>query len=131
VRRQLSESDALLHALVDRLSGVPGLNLKVDYRRGRWRRLVGDLPYVNDLHKKSYPIGSIRVGVGTTAYWVRATHGSLSCGSDNLSVDHGMVTEEQSVPAWTRGLLATLEAQCHLDPVSLSALRDLTDVYQT
>lgn len=49
----------LLDASADRLSAVPGLQVVVTRRRGRLRRLLGDLPYLNDLHRRTAPVDTI------------------------------------------------------------------------
>ena len=58
VRAESDQLDATLHALVRRLSSVPGLMMTVSHRHGRLRRLIGDLPYINDLNRWSDFSGS-------------------------------------------------------------------------
>ena len=118
---------ALLHALVERLSSVPGLNIAVDYRHGRFRRLLGDIPYVNDLHRPSDPIRRIAVTIGTGEYWVQSTDGSLKCGIDRLTLQRGPATEALSFSAWADLLLEEIVNQNHISHESAVALRNLIE----
>jgi len=127
LRFDLEDLDALLHALVERLSSVPGLNIAVDYRHGRFRRLLGDIPYVNDLHRPSDPIRRIAVTIGTGEYWVQSTDGSLRCGIDRLTLQRGSATDALSFAAWADLLLEEIINQNHISNESAVALRNLIE----
>src|SRR5205807_304143 len=80
VRSEADHLDATLHALVTRLSSVPGLHLSVSYRHGRLRRFLGDLPYINDLNRRTGPVQRIAVAVGSQSYWLHRDLGWIQCG---------------------------------------------------
>ena len=87
VRSESDHLDATLHALVGRLSSVPGLRLNVTYRHGRLRRLIGDLPYINDLHRSSDPVQDIVVELGPDSYWLHSERASIRCGREVTSLE--------------------------------------------
>jgi len=64
VRAEADHLDARLRALVRMMSSVPGLEMSVSYRPGRVRRLIGDLPYLNDLNRPTGSIQRIAIAVG-------------------------------------------------------------------
>ncbi len=127
LRFDLEDLDALLRALVERLSSVPGLRIKVNYGNGRVRRLLGDLPYVNDLHRPSDPIRRMVVTIGSSDYWVESTHGSLTCGVDRLTLQRGPVTDPLPFPVWADLLLDEIVSQNHISHSSAVALRNLIE----
>ena len=127
LRAEMPSVDGMLHALVDRLSGIPGLAMSVSYRHARWRRLVGDIPFVNDLHRRADPIRNIAVTIGSIEYWLRATGGTVRCGTDTVVAGRGRTTEEIPFTRWAETLFAALvgETQVHRD--AIVALRDLVE----
>jgi hypothetical protein len=127
VRAESGHMDATLRALVQRLSSVPGLNVAVTYRQGRVRRLIGDLPYLNDLHRASDPIQGIVVKAGPDAYWLRCAPGSITCGRDVASIERGHTSEELSFSAWATALFDEIAEQNFVNHESLVALRHLVE----
>lgn len=127
VRAESGHLDATLHALVRRLSSVPGLKMVVSYRHGRLRRLIGDLPYVNDLHRRSDPIEKVVVTVGPGSYWLEAEHSSIRCGREVTSIERGSVREELSFSVWARDLFDELAEQNFVNHESMVALRHLIE----
>ncbi len=127
VRAESDHLDATLHALVIRLSSVPGLKVSVAYRHGKLRRLLGDLPYINDLNRRTGPIHKLLVAVGTRSYWVRADHGSIRCGREITSGEQGQVTEEMSFSSWAATLFDEIAAQNFVNYESMAALRRLVE----
>jgi len=119
--------DGMLHALVERLSGVPGLAMKVTYRHARWRRLIGDIPFVNDLHRRADPIRNIAVTIGTIEYWLQATGGAIRCGTDTVVAGRGRTTEEIPFARWAEALFEALTRETRIHRDSISALRDLVE----
>jgi hypothetical protein len=119
VRAESDGLDATLHALVDRLAAIPGLNMVVTYHEGRLRRLIGDLPYVNDLHRRGDPIRRIVVTVGSGPYWLDAGEGSLRCGRGR--------GEELGFAAWADALFDEIAAQNFVNHESMVALRRLVE----
>src|SRR5271167_2764137 len=104
VRAESTELDATLRALAGRLSSIPGLPVVVSHRGGRLRRLVGDLPYVNDLHRSTNPIRRIAVTVGNGSYWLDAGDGTIRCGRRIDPVGHDAVAEELPFADWANAL---------------------------
>jgi hypothetical protein len=127
VRAESGHLDATLHALVNRLSSVPGLRMRVSQRHGRLRRLIGDLPYINDLHRRSDPIQEIVVVVDPNSYWLHADHGSITCGRDFSSTELGEVKEELSFSAWATALFDQIAQQNLVNHDSILALRHLVE----
>jgi hypothetical protein len=127
VRAESGHLDATLHALVNRLSSVPGLTMRVSQRHGRLRRLIGDLPYINDLHRRSDPIEEIVVVVNPNSYWLHAHHGSITCGRDVSSIERGDVKEELSFSAWATALFDQIAQQNLVNHDSILALRHLVE----
>ncbi len=124
---ELEDLDALLHALVERLSSVPGLAINVRYRNGRLRRLIGDLPYVNDLHRPSDPIRRVAAMVGAKEYWVESKDGSLRCGIDTVTLVRGPAGDPLPISTWAEHLLDDIVAQNHASHESIVALRTLIE----
>lgn len=127
VRFDVEDLDALLHALVDRLSSVPGLKIAVTYRSGRLRRLLGDIPYVNDLHRSSDPIRRMAVTVATSEYWVESVDGTLTCGIDPPRLQRPQTSDPLPFPAWADLLLDEVVRQNHINHESVVALRNLIE----
>jgi hypothetical protein len=124
-RRGSVDHDAFVIALVERLSAVPGLPVVVGYQKGRIRKAVGDIPYVNDMHRSSDPIRSLKVTVGTTEYWVNPATGTLRCGIDTVTMTRGRTSDIVALAEWTDLLLEDVIRHNHLDPESGAALRNL------
>ncbi len=127
VRAESDHLDATLRALVTRLSSVPRLKLSVAYRHGKLRRLFGDLPYINDLNRRTGPIHKLLVAVGTSSYRVHAEHGSIRCGREMTSGEQGQVTEEMSFSSWATTLFDEIAAQNFVNYGSMAALRRLVE----
>ncbi len=127
VRAESGHLDATLHALIDKLSSVPGLNVGVFYRHGKLRRLIGDLPYINDLHRRTDPIDKIVVGVGPSSYWLHSQHGSIQCGRESASIEPGQIKEDLSFSAWATALFDEIAEQNFVNHDSMMALRHLVE----
>ncbi|MHB8220384.1 MAG: hypothetical protein ACYDHU_08710 [Acidimicrobiales bacterium] len=127
LRAEVPSVDAMLHALVERLEGIPGLVMSVVYRHARWRRLIGDIPFVNDLHRRDDPIRNIAVTVGTTEYRLRATGGTIRCGTDTVVPGRGRTTEEIPFTRWAEALFQALTHETRIHQDSIAALRDLIE----
>jgi hypothetical protein len=127
VRAEARHLDATLHALVRRLSSVPGLKMEVSYRHGKLRRLLGDLPYINDLHRRTDPVHTIVVVVGTCSYRLRSEHGSIKCGREITSIVPGQVKEELSFSVWATTLFDEIAQQNFVNHDSMVALRHLVE----
>jgi hypothetical protein len=127
VRAESDHLDATLHALVRRLSSVPGLTMTVSHRHGRLRRLIGDLPYINDLHRWTDPIDKVEVAIGPSTYWLQSDHGSIRCGREVTSVERGRVKEELSFSIWANTLFDDIARQNFVNHESMVALRHLVE----
>jgi len=127
VRAESDHLDATLHALVKRLSSVLGLNMVVSHRHGRLRRLIGDLPYVNDLHRRTDPIEKLVVEVGVCSYWLRADQGAIHCGREMTTIESGQVLEQLSFWDWATALFDDIARQNFVNHDSLVALRHLVE----
>jgi hypothetical protein len=127
VRAESDHLDSTLRALVTRLSSVPGLNLTVSYHHGRVRRLLGDLPYVNDLNRQTGPIHKIVVAVGEHSYWLQAEGGSLSCGREPGSAEAGQMDEQLTFTIWAKALFDDIARQNLVNHDSMVALRRLVE----
>jgi hypothetical protein len=127
VRAESDHLDATLHALVRRLSSVPGLTMTVSHRHGRLRRLIGDLPYINDLHRWADPIDKVNVAVGPSTYWLQSEDGSIRCGKELTSVERGVEKEELSFPVWASALFDEIARQNFVNHESMVALRHLVE----
>jgi hypothetical protein len=128
VRAESGYLDATLAALVSRLSAVPGLKVTVSYRHGRLRRLIGDLPYINDLHRRGDPVREIVVAVGPYSYWlVVDPEQSLACGRDSTSLERGRVKEQMPFSRWASELFDEIARQNIANHDSMVALRSLVE----
>ena len=127
VRAEAEHLDATLQALVTRLTSVPGLNMSVWYRRGRMRRLLGDLPYINDMSRRTGPIERIVIVIGPHSYWLRSDAGSISCGRDAISPRPGESNQELTFPTWAKALFDEIAGQNVVNHDSLVALRRLVE----
>lgn len=127
VRAESDHVDATLHALIGRLSPVPGLKMVVSYRQGRLRRLVGDLPYINDLHRRTDPIDELVVTVDTCSYWLRSKHGSIRCGRQTAATEGGQGREDLSFSDWAGALFDAIAQQNFVNHESMVALRNLVE----
>ncbi len=125
IRADVGDFSVLLHALVDRLSAIPGLYVRVKYHQSKLSRLIGDLPYVNDIHKRSAPVQSIRVKILTTEHWIVADGAAITCGTSGLSANRGLVSTEIPFPLWIRGLIEAVGEQSKVNRESLAALESL------
>ena len=122
LRAEAGHQEAGLHGLVARLSSIPGLQLRVSYRHGMVRRLLGDLPYVNDLHRRTDAIREIAVDVGTGSYRLRSERGSLEC-----TRTQGHTQTKLSLSTWVSALFEDIVEQNLGNHDSLVALRCLVE----
>jgi hypothetical protein len=120
VRAAVGDVDAMLRALVARLSAVPGLAVSVSYHHGKLRRFLGDLPYINDLNRKAGPIEQIGVVAGPHTYRLHCDSGMLRCGRDPGGA-------ELSFSAWAKDLLAEIARENLVNHDSLVSLRQLVE----
>jgi len=127
VRAEAEHLDATLQALVTRLSSVPGLNMSVSYRHGRLRRLLGDLPYINDMSRRTEPIQRIVIVIGPHSYWLHSDPGSITCGRDAISPQPGEPHEELTFSDWAKALFDEIASQNVVNHDSLVALRHLVE----
>jgi hypothetical protein len=126
VRAESDHLDATLRGLVIRLSTVPGLKLTVSYRQGKLRRLIGDLPYVNDLNRKTGEVEEIVVEVGSCSYLLRSGHGRIECRRE-LTGEREPTTEELSFSDWATMLFDAIARQNLVNHESMVALRHLVE----
>jgi hypothetical protein len=125
VRAESAQLDATLEALVSRLAAVPGVQITVRRRHGWLRRLVGDLPYLNGLHRRDDPIHKLTVTLGSRAYWLEADRSSIRCWTEVSSTDRGLVTEQLRFEAWATALFDEIARENLVNYASLVALRQL------
>jgi hypothetical protein len=118
------DHDAVLHALAERLSSVPGLQVDIERSRSRVSRVVGDFPFANDHHREADPIRRMTVTVGPVAYWVEPTSGAPLCAVETVTVDRGRTSAYNQLPEWTDLLVDDVARHRHLDPNAAAALRD-------
>jgi hypothetical protein len=127
VRAEVDYLDATLRALVTKLSTVPGLRMAVSYRHGKLRRLIGDLPYINDLNRTRNPIHKVVVSVGRSSYWLQSEHGLIKCGHEITQTGQGRVKDELSFSDWARTLFDEIARQNYVNHESMVALRHLVE----
>lgn len=127
VRAESHNLDAMLHALISRLESVPGLEMRVAYHQGKLRRLIGDLPYINDLHRSSDPVKEVVVTVGSRRYWLRSRQGSITCGTEASSIERREARDELSFSAWATALFGEISQQNLVNHGSLVALSRLVE----
>ena len=125
LRVETAHLDATVHALVARLSSVPGLQMTVRYRHGRLRRLLGDLPYINDLHRAGDPIESIAVSVRDSHYTLTSTNGALRCTRARSAGGAG--EEELTFSAWADALFDDITHENLINHDAMLALRELVE----
>jgi hypothetical protein len=121
LRADAGELDLLLRTLADKLGAVPGIETSVRHRRPRWRRLLGDLPYVNDLARRSGPIESVRVEVGGTTYQLAVRDLTIAC----TVTGPGGTPALRPFDAWLDELQAAIDQRARLSQESLAALQQL------
>lgn len=128
LRAESQHLDATLHALVERLSSVPGVRLSVSglrlddqERPGLIRRLLGDLPYVNDLYRGDDPVREIVVSLGGQTYWLHSNGGSLECGRGAAPA------EAMPFAQWAAELFDEIDRENLTNHDSMVALRRLVE----
>jgi hypothetical protein len=121
LRAESDQLEATLHALVMRLSSVPSLKMVVSHRHGKLRRLIGDLPYINDLHRRTDPIEKVLVTLGDSSYWLHCDGQLISCGRDSAPLDFSV---------WASALFDGIARQNLVNHESLVALRQLVELDQ-
>jgi hypothetical protein len=119
LRSESGALDATLHGLLARLSGVPGLTVVVKRRRPWWRRILGDLPYVEDLPPRKGAIEAIAVSTVTHRYELVRTDASIL----STRADFDGPPRELTFSEWAAALLADIEADNRSSHESLLALR--------
>ena len=127
MRAESDHAQATVHALVGRLSAIPGLDLRVFYGQGRLRRLLGDLPYLNELHRRADPIRRLEVSAAGTCYWLRCEPGAIHCGRELAPAHRAPVHEELPFASWAAELFAEISRQSHASQDAMSALRALVE----
>lgn len=125
LQARAGDLDLLLHRLVEKLRGVPDLNMVVSYRHGRLRRLLGDLPYVNDLHTRSQPISAIQVHVGASDYLLEATSTSISCRIVGHPASNATTQQPVAFSRWIGDLIATVAEHNQATQESVASLESL------
>jgi hypothetical protein len=123
LRSENGTLDATLHGLLAKLSGVPGLSVVATRRRPWWRRLLGDLPYLDDLPRRRGPIEAITVSSGEGNYRLVRAGASVRCTRERP----GTPAEELPFGRWADALLADIEVDNRTSHESLLALRALVD----
>lgn len=126
VRAEASDLDATLAALVTRLQSVPGLDVKVSPRPGMLRKLIGDLPYIHELGTKSAHVHEVIVSLGTTSYWLHATHGAITCGRGDRESGQGP-QEELPFTQWATALFDDIAQHNLVNHDAMAALRRLVE----
>jgi hypothetical protein len=127
VRAEADHLEATLHALVTRLGSVPGLKITVSYRHGKLRRFLGDLPYINDLNRRTGPIQRISVVIGAHAYWLHRDREAIRCGRDPIPTQPDSGAQELTFSAWAKTLFAEIAQENLVNHDSLLALRQLVE----
>jgi hypothetical protein len=124
VRAEADHLDVLVDALVDSLSSVPGLEIRVTYRHGRLRTLLGDLPYVNDLGRGTGPTRKLAVTVGRSRYLLEVESCAIKCSVVDASGDEDALT----VRDWAKSLTDEIERHNRFNYESITALRNLVEL---
>jgi hypothetical protein len=128
VRAEADHLDATLGALVQRLSAVPGLELSVSPRPGILRKLIGDLPYLNERRRRKTPVQRLVVTLGTSSYWLHANHGSIRCGRERRSAETGQIaSDELPFRDWATALFDEIAQRNLVNHDSMVALRRLVE----
>jgi len=104
---------------------VPGLDPVVTYRRSRWRRLVGDIPYVNDLHSGSQPIEGIHVAVGAADYRLAAAASSITCRVETTGPAGAATSTVLPFARWIADMTSAVAERSRMAHESLAALENL------
>ena len=125
LRADVDQLDVLLRSLVDKLRAIPGLSPAVTYRRSRLRRILGDLPYVNDLYRRSSPIERISVTVADRAFELGATTSSITCSIESRAPSAARSVTVVSFSEWIKELMATIDERNRLAADSMAALQHL------
>lgn len=119
LRSENEALDATLHGLVAKLSGVPGLTVSVKRRRPWWRRILGDLPYLEDMTPRSGPIEAITVSTAARRYELVRAGASIRATREPRDGP----SQELDFTQWAGALLADIEAENRTSHDSLLALR--------
>jgi hypothetical protein len=127
LRSESDDLDAMLHGLIERLRGIPGLQVNVKQHPRRVRRLMGDIPYINDLHRRSDRIDRVDVTIGAANYWVESHGGSVTCGQDLAPAAEGRPSTPLPFADWSDALFADISMSNRQALESLSALRGLVE----
>jgi hypothetical protein len=127
VRAEAEHLEATLGALVAALSSVPGLKLSVYPHPGILRKLLGDLPYINDMARRKGQIQRIAVAIGPWSYWLHSELGSIKCGRDAAAAQAGQANEQMTFSAWVTALFEQIARQNLVNHDSLVALRQLVE----
>ena len=90
-------------------------------------KLVGDLPYINDLNRRRGPVQAIVITLGAYSYWLRSDGGSIRCGRDVASPQPGLADEELTFSVWAKTLFDEIARRNVLNHDSLVALRQLLE----
>lgn len=131
LRSESADLDAMLLGLIERLQAIPGLQVVVKQRHRRVRRLIGDIPYINDLHRRSDRIDRVAVTVGGANYWVESDGRSVTCGQDLVPVAEGRPSTHLAFGDWSDALFAGISRSNREALDALSALRGLVEDEQS
>jgi hypothetical protein len=129
------EIQALLRELVSALGDVLGSRIQVDYSRGFFGKLIGDLPYINP---RSRTIRAVTLLVGVDEFRLHID-GRVHCRIDRVpgtgpsgagaaaGAPAGSPAEgkELTLPQWAGALLAALNEQAQINAESRQALESL------
>ncbi len=123
LRAAAADKAALLQALAGCLADIPGLQLQVVRRRGKLRRIFGDIPYVNDFQRRSAPVSAIRVQVGDRLFELESTGPKFDC----FSGPSGSAGSRKNMPfpEWMAGLVGELAEMSRVSAGAIEALENL------
>lgn len=127
VRAEADHLEVRLRAFVQRMSSVPGVGMSVSYRPGKLRRLLGDLPYLNDVNRPTGAIQRIVIAAGPYSYWLNANPSSITCGRDPISAQPERGGEMLTFSSWARALFDELANHNVANHNSLVALGQLVE----
>jgi len=128
VRAEAEDLDVVLRALGDKLSDVPGLKVRVSYRQGRVRSLIGDLPYLNGVRRSRGCVRRIDVGMDGFSYWLESGSHAIRSGRVVAGRDRGAVEEELTVREWIASLLDEIARHNLAGYEAMTALRNLVEL---
>ncbi len=111
--------DVYLVSLVNLLKQVSGLDLQVKYSEGIFKKLIGDLPFLNHIHGSSAKVRQLSVTVGGKIYEIKSEP-SLTCSimpsntielADAISKGANHIVKPSS---WAKELVKSVEENSQL-----------------